>query len=175
MHPIEQARAQGRGGGSCRPRHFRRGAREIIPGQRRPFRVFFDCLHDMGDPAGAAAHVRASLVPDGTWMVVEPFAGDDVSRQPESCRTDLLLGVRDVLRAGVAVAGGRAGIWALRPERQLREVIRLVDSRRFRRATRDAVQHGVRSASVGSFTVASGNVAFGWWYESNLRWLQYAA
>ena len=39
----------------------------------------FDCLHDMGDPVGAARHVRESLAPDGTWLVVEPFAGDEVS------------------------------------------------------------------------------------------------
>jgi SAM-dependent methyltransferase len=38
----------------------------------------FDCLHDMGDPAGAAAHVRQSLKPGGTWMIVEPAAGDAV-------------------------------------------------------------------------------------------------
>jgi SAM-dependent methyltransferase len=38
----------------------------------------FDCLHDMGDPAGAAAHVRKALKPDGTWMIVEPAAGDAV-------------------------------------------------------------------------------------------------
>jgi len=36
----------------------------------------FDCLHDMGDPVGAAAHVHRSLADDGTWMVVEPNAGD---------------------------------------------------------------------------------------------------
>jgi len=36
--------------------------------------TFFDCLHDMGDPAGAALHVHDSLKPDGTWMVVEPAA-----------------------------------------------------------------------------------------------------
>ena len=36
--------------------------------------TFFDCLHDMGDPAGAAKHVRESLKPDGTWMIVEPYA-----------------------------------------------------------------------------------------------------
>ncbi len=40
--------------------------------------TMFDCLHDMGDPAGAARHVRASLAPDGTWMIVEPRAGDRV-------------------------------------------------------------------------------------------------
>jgi hypothetical protein len=36
----------------------------------------FDCLHDMGDPVGAARHVRDSLAPNGTWMIVEPFAND---------------------------------------------------------------------------------------------------
>jgi 2-polyprenyl-3-methyl-5-hydroxy-6-metoxy-1,4-benzoquinol methylase len=38
--------------------------------------TFFDCLHDMGDPVGAARHVRSSLKPGGTWMLVEPFAHD---------------------------------------------------------------------------------------------------
>lgn len=40
--------------------------------------TMFDCLHDMGDPVGAARHVRESLAEDGTWMVVEPVAGDHV-------------------------------------------------------------------------------------------------
>jgi SAM-dependent methyltransferase len=40
--------------------------------------TMFDCLHDMGDPVGAARHVRQSLAPDGTWLIVEPFAGDRV-------------------------------------------------------------------------------------------------
>ncbi len=38
--------------------------------------AFFDCLHDMGDPEGAARHVRETLAPNGAWMVVEPFAHD---------------------------------------------------------------------------------------------------
>lgn len=40
--------------------------------------TMFDCLHDMGDPVGAARRVRSALAPDGTWMVVEPMAGDRV-------------------------------------------------------------------------------------------------
>src|SRR3954449_3006496 len=40
------------------------------------FVCVFDALHDMGDPVGAARHVRSQLAEDGTWMVVEPFAGD---------------------------------------------------------------------------------------------------
>ncbi|MFJ9388973.1 class I SAM-dependent methyltransferase [Nocardioides sp. NPDC101246] len=38
--------------------------------------TMFDCLHDMGDPVGAARHVRSAVAPDGTWMIVEPAAGD---------------------------------------------------------------------------------------------------
>jgi SAM-dependent methyltransferase len=40
--------------------------------------TMFDCLHDMGDPVGAARHVREAIAPDGTWMIVEPRAGDRV-------------------------------------------------------------------------------------------------
>jgi SAM-dependent methyltransferase len=40
--------------------------------------TMFDCLHDMGDPVGAARKVREMLAPDGTWMIVEPAAGDRV-------------------------------------------------------------------------------------------------
>jgi hypothetical protein len=38
--------------------------------------AYFDCLHDMGDPHGAAAHARGAIKPDGTVMLVEPFAND---------------------------------------------------------------------------------------------------
>jgi ubiquinone/menaquinone biosynthesis C-methylase UbiE len=39
----------------------------------------FDCLHDMGDPLGAAQHIRQTLKPDGTWLIVEPAAGDSTA------------------------------------------------------------------------------------------------
>jgi SAM-dependent methyltransferase len=55
---------------------FQAAASKSYPGQGYDLVAFFDCLHDMGDPAGAAAHVRQSLAPDGTWMIVEPFAND---------------------------------------------------------------------------------------------------
>ena len=46
------------------------------PGNGYDFVAFFDCLHDMGDPEGAARHVLSTLAPNGTWMIVEPFAHD---------------------------------------------------------------------------------------------------
>ena len=50
--------------------------RRTIPGDGYDLVACFDCLHDMGDPAGAARHVRRSLADDGTWLIVEPFAND---------------------------------------------------------------------------------------------------
>src|SRR6201987_716054 len=50
-----------------------------FPGEGYDLVCVFDCLHDMGDPVGASAHIRDSLAADGTWMIVEPFAGDSVA------------------------------------------------------------------------------------------------
>jgi len=47
-----------------------------FPGSDFDLVAVFDCLHDMGDPVGAAQHVKQALKPDGTWMIVEPFAND---------------------------------------------------------------------------------------------------
>ena len=46
------------------------------PGEGYDLVAMFDCLHDMGDPVGAAAHVLQTLTPEGSWMIVEPYAGD---------------------------------------------------------------------------------------------------
>ena len=53
-------------------------AAKDYPGSGYDLVCVFDCLHDMGDPVGAAAHVRQTLDGDGTWMIVEPFANDRV-------------------------------------------------------------------------------------------------
>jgi SAM-dependent methyltransferase len=48
------------------------------PGKDYDLVTFFDCLHDMGDPVGASAHVLSTMTPSGSWMIVEPFANDNV-------------------------------------------------------------------------------------------------
>jgi SAM-dependent methyltransferase len=50
-----------------------------FPGSGYDLIATFDCLHDMGDPAGAARHILDALAPDGTWLIVEPAAGDTVA------------------------------------------------------------------------------------------------
>ncbi len=55
---------------------FATDAAKEYPGHGYDLVCVFDCLHDMGDPVGASEHVRKTLAPDGTWMIVEPFAND---------------------------------------------------------------------------------------------------
>jgi hypothetical protein len=57
---------------------FEVGSAKDFPGKNYDFVTFFDCLHDMGDPVGASSHVRQAVAKDGTWMIVEPFANDDL-------------------------------------------------------------------------------------------------
>ena len=75
---IEAARDAARREGVADRVTFEVSKAKEFPGKDYDFVAVFDCLHDMGDPIGAAAHVRKSLAPDGTWMIVEPFANDQL-------------------------------------------------------------------------------------------------
>lgn len=57
---------------------FAQSAASSYPGNQFDFVAVFDSLHDMGDPVGAAKHILGSLKPDGSWMIVEPFAHDQL-------------------------------------------------------------------------------------------------
>ena len=94
----------------------------------------FDCLHDMGDPAGAAETILKALKPDGTWMIVEPFAGDVVEHNFNPVGrlyycASVLLCVPGALAQDVGLAlGGQAG------EKRLREIVLSAGFTHFRRA-----------------------------------------
>ncbi|HJZ01935.1 MAG TPA: class I SAM-dependent methyltransferase [Streptosporangiaceae bacterium] len=95
---------------------------------------FFDCLHDMGDPTGAARHVLASLASDGTWLIVEPFANDDIAgnlnpvgRLFYSVSTLVCTPASLSQEVGTAL-GAQAG------ETRLRDVVTTAGFTRFRRA-----------------------------------------
>jgi hypothetical protein len=97
--------------------------------------AFFDCLHDMGDPSGAAAHVLQTLAPDGTWMIVEPFAHDQLSmnlnpvgRIYYSASTMICTPASLAQEVGLGL-GAQAG------ELRLRQVVTAGGFTRFRRAT----------------------------------------
>lgn len=108
---------------------------KAFPGKDYDFIAFFDCLHDMGDPDGAAAHVRSALKPDGTWMIVEPYAEDateanhnPVGRVFYSASTMLCVPASLSQEIGAAL-GAQAG------EARLKDVVSRVGFTRFRRAT----------------------------------------
>jgi SAM-dependent methyltransferase len=75
-HPqsIEMARAAATKAGVSDRVKFEVAKAKDYPGKGYQLVAFFDCLHDMGDPEGAARHVLETLDPDGVWMIVEPFA-----------------------------------------------------------------------------------------------------
>jgi SAM-dependent methyltransferase len=75
---IETARQRAAEAGVADRVDFRTAAAAEYSGSAYDLVTMFDCLHDMGDPVGAARHVRSTLKPNGTWMIVEPRAGDRV-------------------------------------------------------------------------------------------------
>jgi SAM-dependent methyltransferase len=75
---IETANARAEAAGVADRVRFETAAADGFSGEGYELVTMFDCLHDMGDPVGAARHVRETIAPDGVWMIVEPMAGDRV-------------------------------------------------------------------------------------------------
>ncbi len=73
---VESARRAAESAGLADRVTFEVASAKAFDGKDFDLVAVFDCLHDMGDPEGAAAHIRSALKPDGTFMIVEPFAGD---------------------------------------------------------------------------------------------------
>ena len=76
---IDLARKRAADAGVADRTTFQVASAQNFPGHGYDLVATFDCLHDMGDPVGAARHVREALAPDGTWLIVEPMAGEAVS------------------------------------------------------------------------------------------------
>ena len=118
---------------------FERAAAKDFPGTGYDLVAFFDCLHDMGDPVGAARHVLGTLAPEGTWLLVEPFANDRVEdnlnplgRLFYSASTFICTPASLAQEVGLAL-GAQAG------EKRLREVLTEAGFTRIRRATETPV------------------------------------
>jgi SAM-dependent methyltransferase len=136
-HPesIERARAAAQQAGADDRVSFEIASAKAYPGSGYDLVAMFDCLHDMGDPVGAAGHVLDSLAEDGTWLIVEPFANDrlqdnvnPVGRVFYSASTMVCTPASRDQEVGLAL-GAQAG------EARLRAVVTEGGFRRFRRAT----------------------------------------
>lgn len=132
---IDLARAAAQREGVGDRVKFEVASAKAYPGKDYDFVAFFDCLHDMGDPKGAAAYVHSTMKPDGTWMIVEPYAEDTtegnlnpVGRVFYSASTMLCVPASMSQEVGAAL-GAQAG------EARIRDVVTSGGFERFRRAT----------------------------------------
>jgi len=132
---IERARSSAQAAGVADRCTFEVAAAKEYPGRDYDLVACFDCLHDMGDPVGAARHVRESLAADGTWMLVEPFANDHlhenlnpVGRVYYAASTMICTPASLSQEVGLGL-GAQAG------EARLKEVVTAGGFTRFRRAT----------------------------------------
>ncbi len=117
---------------------FVEAAAKAYPGEDFDLVAVFDSLHDLGDPVGAAEHVLQSLKPDGTWMIVEPFAHDElkdnlnpVGQIYYSFSTLLCTPCSRSQEVGLCL-GAQSG------EARIRSVVTSAGFTRFRRATETA-------------------------------------
>jgi SAM-dependent methyltransferase len=132
---IEMARETAKREGVADRVTFEATKAKEFPGKDFDFVAVFDCLHDMGDPVGAAAHVRSTLKDDGSWMIVEPFAHDELKdnlnpfgRVFYSFSTLLCTPCSRSQEVGLCL-GAQAG------EKRMRDVVSSAGFSRFRRAT----------------------------------------
>jgi SAM-dependent methyltransferase len=132
---IDRARQIANADGVTANTTFAAASAQDFPGGGYDLVCFFDCLHDMGDPVGALSHVRDALAPDGTVLLVEPFAGDTLAANLNPVgriyyAASTLICTPCSLDQDVGLAlGAQAG------EKRLREITTQAGFRRFRRAT----------------------------------------
>ncbi len=135
---IELARKKAADAGASDRVAFEVATAQTFTGTGYDLVTMFDCLHDMGDPVAAAQRVREALAPDGTWLLVEPAAGDAVedNLNPVSrlyYNGSLFLCVPNALsQTGGYALGAQAG------EAAIREVAAEAGFTRFRQAARTA-------------------------------------
>ncbi len=130
---IETARRRAQGAGLEDRTRFQIAPAAAYSGSDYDLVTMFDCLHDMGDPVGAARHVRSTLKPDGTWMIVEPSAGDRVEDNLNPVGrayyafSTLLCTPASLSQEGGLALGAQAG------EARIRDVVEAGGFARFRR------------------------------------------
>lgn len=132
---IAAARARAQAAGVAERCRFEVASAKDFPGRDYDFVTVFDALHDMGDPAGAARHVLTTLAPEGSWMIVEPYAGDRVEENLNPVGRAYYAGSTMICtpcslaqEVGLAL-GAQAG------EARMRAVVTGAGFSRFRRAT----------------------------------------
>jgi ubiquinone/menaquinone biosynthesis C-methylase UbiE len=131
---IDIARARAAEAGVADRASFEVCSAQTFPGTGYDLVATCDCLHDMGDPLGAARHIREALATDGAWLIVEPYAGDAISDNLNPIGrmyysfSSFLCVPNGLSQPGGYSLGAQAG------ERRIRQVVTDAGFARFRRA-----------------------------------------
>ena len=131
---IEAARRTAAEAGLGDRVRFEVASAQDFPGSNYGLVCIFDALHDMGDPVGAAAHIRAALAEDGTWLLVEPAAGDSVADNLHPMGRLFYSASTLVCTPSARAQSGGWALGAQATEAQLRAVTAQGGFTRFRRA-----------------------------------------
>ena len=149
---IEIARTRAATAGVADGISFEASSAQTFTGSGYDLVATFDCLHDMGDPLGAARHIREALAPDGAWLIVEPYAGDTVldnlnplGRMSYSFSSFLCV-PNGLSQPGGYSLGAQAG------ERRIRQVVTDAGFARFRRAAETPFNLDLRGPTVAAST-----------------------
>lgn len=114
---------------------FAQASAKDFPAKDYDLVAFFDCLHDMGDPVGAGKHVKQTLGKDGSWMIVEPFANDDLKDNLNPIGRVFYHASTFICTPASLSQEVGCGLGAQAGERRLRQVATEAGFKRFRRAT----------------------------------------
>ena len=132
---IERAREHAKAEGVADRAEFAVASAKDLPGEAYDLICIFDALHDMGDPVGAAARIRDALTPDGTWLLVEPFANDELTENLNPIgRIFYSASTMFCTPASLSQEVG-LGLGAQAGEKRLKDVVTQAGFSRFRRAT----------------------------------------
>ena len=132
---IEKARQRAAEAGVGDRVQFSRASAKEFPGSDYDLVCFFDCLHDMGDPVGAARRAHQALKADGTVLLVEPFANDDLDQNLNPVGRMFYAASTCVCTPNSLSQEVGLGLGAQAGERRLRQVFTEAGFRSFRRAT----------------------------------------
>jgi SAM-dependent methyltransferase len=132
---IERAKVLAKEAGVGDRITFAQATAKDFPAKDYGLVAFFDCLHDMGDPVGAGKHVKETLAGDGVWMIVEPFAHDDLKDNLNPVGR-VYYGASTFICTPASLSQEVAlGLGAQAGERRLRQVVTQAGFTRFCRAT----------------------------------------
>jgi SAM-dependent methyltransferase len=135
-HPasIAEATARARAAGVADRCRFEVAGAKDFPGRDYDLVTVFDALHDMGDPAGASRRVCDALAPDGTWLIVEPYAGDRVEENLNPVGRAYYAGSTLMCTPCALAQEGGVALGAQAGEARMREIVTGAGFGRFRRA-----------------------------------------